>query len=125
MNVYAFKPFVRFYRREGIKEADLCEAVKRAELGLIDADLGGGLIKQRISRPGEGKSGGYRSLVVLRVGDRAIFIHGFAKNRQDNLSQKDVKALKELAKTLLKNSVSELNAAVKSGVLKKVICDDT
>ncbi|MEQ8508491.1 MAG: type II toxin-antitoxin system RelE/ParE family toxin [Rhodospirillaceae bacterium] len=124
MNVYAFKPFVRFYRREGIKEADLCEAVKRAEMGLVDADLGGGLIKQRIARPGEGKSSGYRSLIVLRVRDRAVFVHGFAKNRKDNLSRTDLKALKELAKTLLDYDDSYLKEAIKSGALKKVICDD-
>jgi len=124
VKIYAFKPFVRFYRREGIKDSDLCEAVKRAERGLVDADLGGGLIKQRIARPGEGKSGGYRSMIVFRVGDRAVFVHGFAKNRKDNLSRTDLKALKELAKTLLDYDDSYLKEAIKFGALKKVICDD-
>jgi hypothetical protein len=63
----------------------LCRAVRDAERGLIAADLGGGVIKQRIARPGQGKSGGFRTLIVFRAGTRAIFLHGFAKNEKDNL----------------------------------------
>ena len=64
--------FSRFARRENIKEAVLVDAVTRAERGVIDADLGGGVIKQRIARPGQGKSGGYRSIMLFRKGTQAF-----------------------------------------------------
>ena len=81
MRVFKTKPFARFSAREDIADALLCEAVKRAQTGLIDADLGGGVIKQRLPREGQGRSGGYRSLVVFKRDRRAIFVYGFAKNK--------------------------------------------
>ena len=79
----------------------LCRAVRDAERGLIAADLGGGVIKQRIARPGQGKSGGFRTLIVFRAGTRAIFVHGFAKNEKDNIEREDLAALKRLAAEML------------------------
>ena len=73
MRVFKTKWFRRFARREGIADAMLCEAVARAERGLIDADLGGGVIKQRVARQGQGRSGGHRNMIVYRSGDRAMF----------------------------------------------------
>lgn len=58
----------------------------RVEAGLIDADLGSGLIKQRIARQGRGKSGGYRSILIVRSGERAIFVFAFAKSDKPVLS---------------------------------------
>lgn len=124
MAVYVTKWFARFARREGLHDADLCAAVKRAEEGLIDADLGGGVIKQRIARPGEGKSGGYRSIVVFKVGSRAVFVYGFAKNRKGNVSRAELEAFKALAQELLGYDAKALKAAVKVGALKKVDCND-
>jgi len=66
MRVFMTKPFVRFASRERIADEELCEAVRRAERGLIDADLGGGVIKQRLARAGQGKSGGFRSILLFR-----------------------------------------------------------
>jgi hypothetical protein len=63
----------------------LCEAVERAESGLIDANLGGGLIKQRVARLGQGRSGGYRAVVAYRRLGRAVFLYGSAKNERDNI----------------------------------------
>ena len=79
----------------------LCRAVRDAEGGLIAADPGGGAIKQRIARPGQGKSGGFRTLIVFRAGTRAIFVHGFAKNEKDNIEREDLAALKRLAAEML------------------------
>lgn len=72
-----------------------------AERGLIAADLGGGVIKQRIARPGQGKSGGFRTLIVFRAGARAFFVHSFAKNEKENIEKNDLVALKRLASELL------------------------
>jgi hypothetical protein len=78
--------FEKFARKQEISDAALIEAIERAEAGLIDADLGGGIIKQRVARKGEGKSGGYRTVVAFRSGDRAMFLFGFAKSGRANLS---------------------------------------
>jgi hypothetical protein len=80
VRIYESRWFQRFARKEGITDAALREAVVRAEEGQIDADLGGEVIKQRISRPGQGRSGGYRTLILFRRGARAFFVYGFAKS---------------------------------------------
>lgn len=76
----------RFCRRTDIKSAMMREAVERAARGLVDADLGGGIIKQRVARPGQGRSGGFRVLLAYRSGDRAVFLYGFAKGERDNIT---------------------------------------
>ena len=80
MRTFKTRPFARFAHREGIADEALCDAVERAGRGLVDADLGGGVIKQRIARRGRGRSGGFRTIVVFRRGERAFFVHGFAKS---------------------------------------------
>jgi len=72
MRIFKTKPYARFASDEGIVDAELRDAISRADKGLIDADLGGGVIKQRLARRGQGRSGGFRSIVVFRRGDRAF-----------------------------------------------------
>ena len=90
MRVYKLKAFARFQRRELIADRALWNAVKSAEDGLVDADLGGGLIKQRVARPGRGKSGGFRTIIAYRRGDRAVFLYGFAKSERENLNDDEL-----------------------------------
>lgn len=99
----------------------LCEAVTRAEKGLIDADLGSGVIKQRIARQGQGKSSGYRSIIIFRSGDKAFFVYGFPKNNRDNISKDELKAFKKAAKELLKLSNEDLTALISKGSMTEVI----
>ena len=80
MQTFKTKAFARFADREGLEDAALCEAVRRAGEGLVDADLGGGVIKQRIARKGGGRSGGFRTIVLFRRGALAFFVYGFAKS---------------------------------------------
>ena len=82
MRVFKVRVFARFQRRERISDEALAAAVARAERGLVDADLGGGLIKQRVARPGQGRSGGYRTVVAYRHGDRAVFLLGLRRTRE-------------------------------------------
>lgn len=96
MKVYKTKGFAKFTRKKKINDSLLCEAVKRAERGLIDADLGNGLIKQRIPRPNEGRSGGYRAFIAYQVGDLTVFIYGFAKNEQDNINDAELEELHKI-----------------------------
>lgn len=123
MRVFKAKGFSKFARREGITDAKLCEAVKDAEDGKIDADYGGGVIKQRISRPNEGKSGGYRAIILFRRGSLSFFVHGFAKNDQANIDASDEKDFKELAKWLLASTEADLKALLASGQFSEVMCD--
>ena len=115
--------FQKFARKEKISDAALCEAVARAEAGLIDADLGGGLLKQRVARPGSGKSGGYRTLIFFRVETRAVFAFGFAKNDRANLDEDEEAAFKKAAKLVLAFSDDQMDAELESGRLTEVNCD--
>ena len=124
MRIFKSKAFVRFARKAGIADILLCAAIRDAERGLIAAELAGGVIKQRIARPGGGKSGGFRTLIVFRAGVRAFFVHGFAKNEKDNISSDELVALKRLASELLSYSDKALARATASGALIEVICDE-
>ncbi len=123
MRLFKNKAFSRFASKNDISDEDLCEAVQRALRGLVDADLGGGVIKQRIARKGEGKSGGFRSLILFKRNVLAIFVHGFAKKDLGNISPRELQALKKLAKIILSFSDAELRTAVASGTLVEVKCD--
>ena len=123
MRVFKAKGFAKFARRESIPDGKLCGAVQEAEQGQIDADYGGGVIKQRIARQGEGKSGGYRAIVCFRKAERAFFVHGYAKNEKDNLDEEEVKVYKKLAKRLFALSDEELSKALNNQDLMEVMCD--
>ena len=120
MKIYKTKWFVRYARKVRLKNNELCDAIKRVEQGVVDADLGGGLIKLRVPRKGEGRSGGYRMLIAYRQGNRAIFLYGFAKNERDNIQADELKTLKDIAADWLKASREGLKKAVKKGVLKEI-----
>ena len=124
MKVFKTKQFARFVAQEGINDAILCEAFNRAITGLIDADLGGGVIKQRIAREGQGRSGGYRSIVLFRRNDLAIFAYGFAKNSQQNIGQSELKAFRKLAEVMLNFDGNGLQAAINNGTMIEVICHE-
>ena len=124
MRVFKNKPFDRFANREGIAEVELCEAVWQAEKGLVDADLGGGVIKQRLARKGQGKSGGYRSIILFRRTERAFFVYGFAKGDRANIQRDELQAFRKLASEMLVLDNKELRAAMKNGTITEVICDE-
>lgn len=124
MRTFKTEAFTRFAGRAGISDATLCQAVRDAERGLVAAYPGGGVIKQRISRPGQGKSGGFRTLIVFKAGTRAIFVHGFAKSEKDNVERDELVGLKKLAAELLAYDDKTLARVVASGVLLEVRCDE-
>lgn len=120
MRIFKNGWFERFARKERLTDAALREAIRRAESGLIDADLGGGVVKQRVARAGKGKSGGYRTLILFRQGDRAIFAFGFAKSAQANISKADLALLRDAATEALRWDEEQLNRLVDSGSLVEV-----
>ncbi len=124
MRIFKNKAFTRFARKSGIDDARLCKAVEEAEQGLIDADLGGGVIKQRVARSGGGKSGGFRTLILFRVGSLAFFVHGFAKNEQANIDDDELAALRKLASLMLAYDEAALRRALANKTLIEVICHE-
>lgn len=98
--------------------------VKDAEDGKIDADYGGGVVKQRIARPNKGKSGGYRTVILYRLGDKAFFVYGFPKSERENINETEVRYFKKLAKTTFAFSDNEIAKLVEAGQYKEIKCDD-
>ena len=125
MRVYKTKPFARFQRRERISAAALCTAILDAEAGLIEADLGGGLIKQRVARAGAGKRGGYRTVIAYRKGRRAFFLLGFAKSARANIDDDELAALKRRAAGLLASADQALDAMIAGEDLTEVDCGES
>ncbi len=117
MRVFKSKPFTRDAKKFGLKDADLLEAVAAAEQGLVDADLGGGVVKQRIAREGQGKSGGFRTIVLLKSGELAFFVFVFAKNERANIKKAELMAFKELASVMFALDELALTKAVATGFL--------
>jgi hypothetical protein len=110
----------RFTRREQISDRSLREAVERAERGIIDADLGRGLIKQRVARQGQGRSGGYRMIVIYRAKDRAVFLYGFAKSERENIEDDELETMRDTAAEFLAHDDAALNAAVRLGKIEEL-----
>lgn len=120
MRIFKTKPFARFATKEGITDAVLREAIRRAEAGLIAADLGGGVLKQRLARQGQGKSGGYRSIVLFRRGARAFFVYGFAKNERDNIDRRELRAFRFLAAEMLALDDKAIELSMKNGTITEL-----
>jgi len=116
--------FCRFVRREKITDVTLKDAVARADMGLIDAELGGGVIKQRLARPGQGKSGGYRSIILFRKGERAFFVYGFAKSERENIAPEEEVVFRKSAKSLFALSEMEIEALLNEEVLTEINDED-
>ncbi len=123
MAVYKTRWFARWARKEGLTTPLLCEAVRVMMAGIYDADLGGGLVKKRIGRPGRGKSGGFRTLVATNKGDRWFFVFGFPKNERSNIGRDEKEALKKLSAHLLSMTAAALTKARQAGELMEVNCD--
>ena len=120
MNVLMTRPFARFARKAKITAASLVQAAEEVALGEHDADLGGNVFKQRVARPGGGKSGGFRTIILFRIGGHGIFAHGFAKKDKANVTAGELKALKRLASVLLELPRAELDRAIEAGELIRI-----
>lgn len=123
MRVFKNTWFQRFARKERLANTALCDALARAEKGQIDADLGGSVLKQRVARPGAGRSGGYRVILLFRAGDRALFAYGFAKSDRGNIGDDELAAFRQLAAEVLALSGEQLDALVAAGRFMEVRCD--
>jgi hypothetical protein len=120
MRIFKNKTFSKWAAKEGLNDTDLRMAVDELERGLIDANLGGHVIKKRVALKGRGKSGGVRTLLVYKITDKTFFVYGFAKSVRTNISINELRALKLLAKELRSYSDNNLLEAMKNGVLVEV-----
>jgi hypothetical protein len=120
--VFKTRDFARFARKERIEDRALCECIRRADLGLIDAHLGSELIKQRVARRGQGRSGGYRTIIAFRASRRSVFLHGFAKNAKDTLSSEELAVLRRAAGIVLALETAAVAEAVRAGLWIEVKC---
>lgn len=123
MMVLKRKEFARWQAGEGLHDTALCRAVKEIQGGLVDADLGCFLYKQRVARPSGGKRGGYRTLLSARIGRRYVFLHGFRKNDQANITMNEKRALQYAGKVFLELSSENLLKALQANVLLEVCCE--
>lgn len=110
-------------RKSGLTQEALCRAISEMEEGLIDAELGGGVLKKRVPLPGRGKSGGTRTLLATNKASFWFFVFGFEKSERANISRRELEALKAIAVDLLRLSPAELDSLVDSRVLQE-ICHD-
>jgi hypothetical protein len=115
---------VRYARRERIADRSLRETIERAGRGTIDADLGGGIIKQRVARGGQGRSSGYRMLIAYRAGTRAVFLYAFAKNERENIDPDELVTLREIGATWLTADARRITQALGAGILQEVTNDE-
>jgi hypothetical protein len=120
VRVFKYKWFAKFAEKAGISDDDLREAVKEIEAGLVDANYGGNVYKKRIARKGEGKSGGYRTILFFKSGDKTFFVYGFAKSNRNNIREDEEQRLKKEAKKAFAYSDEALAAAVKIGELIEI-----
>jgi hypothetical protein len=119
VRIFKTKTFAKFTRQHGIGDDRLVDAVERAMRGLIDADLGGQIVKQRVARPGQGKRGGFRMILGIRS-DRAIFLFAFAKNERENIDKAELMTLREIVASFLNTDDKTIAQALKDGTLIEV-----
>ena len=121
--VFKTRSFDRWMRKTALTDEALCAAVREMIQGLIDGDLGGGVVKKRVGLAGRGKRGGARTLVATNRGNRWFFVFGFEKNERANISAEEKEALQGIAQDLLSSTGTELDVAAKDGSLQE-ICHD-
>lgn len=118
--VFKTRHFQRWMRKTELTDAVLCKAVQEMAAGLIDADLGGSVVKKRVGLAGRGKRGGVRTLVATNKGNRWFFVFGFEKNERANVSDEELEGLQTIAADLLARTGPQLDEAVADGALQEI-----
>ena len=124
MAIYRTKAFSRFARQNGLDDGALSKAAKAVRDGNPDADLGGGLYKQRVAKRTGGKSSGFRTLITQKTSEHVFFVYGFEKNAKDNISETETKALKKMAKLFGAYTQEQLDVAITGGNLFEIVEND-
>jgi hypothetical protein len=111
------KWFKKWARKANLSDENLLETIENIENGLSVADLGGNIYKVRVQRPGKGKSSGFRTIVVYRVEEKAIFLYGFGKNEKSNIDKQELSYFKKLGNDLLALNEEQINNSIKKQIL--------
>lgn len=120
MRVFKTRAFCRSMKRSALTDSALWAAVVEMSQGLIDADLGGHVVKKRVALPGQGKRGGARTIVATKLAERWFFLYGFSKNERSNIDKDELRALQEVAKELLSFDDRQLGIALQAGEIVEV-----
>jgi hypothetical protein len=123
VRVFKSRAFAQFSRKNRIADADLCSAIKDMLAGTVDADLGGGVFKQRLRRKGQGKSGGFRSIILLRRQTISMFAYGFAKNERENIDRSELTEFRMLAKEVFQYAEKDIDRLLSTGALEEICTD--
>lgn len=118
--VFKTRHFSRWMRKTELTDKILCDAVSEMDAGLIDADLGGGVVKKRVPLPGRGKSGSVRTLVATNKGSRWFFVFGFEKNERATISAPELEALQKIATDLLRLKADDIEAHIEGNALQEI-----
>lgn len=121
--VFKTRHFIRWMRKTELTDSALCSAILEMSQGLIDADLGGSIVKKRVGLAGRGKRGGARTLIATNKGSRWFFVYGFEKNERANITDDELAALQDIAHELLTRTSQQLDKATEDGSLQE-ICHD-
>lgn len=118
--IFKTRAFQRWFRKSGLSDTALVDAVAEMERGLVDAELGGHVVKKRVALPGHGKRGSTRTLVGTNFKDRWFFLHGFEKNERSNIGGRELAALQAITRDLLALADSQIQVAIRDGALLEV-----
>lgn len=121
--IFKTRHFHRWMSKTDLTDQSLCTAISEMLDGLIDAHLGGSIVKKRVAVAGRGKRGGARTIVATNFGNYWFFLYGFEKNARANITDNELDALKEFATDLLALNDDALNQAVAQGKMLEIYCD--
>jgi hypothetical protein len=121
MRIFKSKWFAKFAAKNGIGDGALRMAVAEIEAGNFSADLGGNVYKQRVARQGQGKRGGYRTIVLFKQGEKAFFVSGYAKSKLDTIEDDDLGLFRMLARKYLCETEDQINGQIEDGSLVEII----
>ena len=121
MSLYKTRPFSRLARKAGITDDALKDLVDEMRKGIIHADLGGNVYKQRVAIPGRGKRGGSRVIVAANLRDRWIFVHCYFKGDKADMTPDEEYAFKDFARVYLQLTEDTIRMALERGVLELVV----
>ncbi len=123
MKVFKYRLFEKWATKQGISDDDLRKAILEIENGLCDASLGGNVYKKRISRLGQGKRSAYRTILLMKQGDKVIFAHGFAKGEKDNITKNELESFKIMAEAFLNLTDAQINTLINNKNLIEISND--
>ena len=124
MRIFKTKVFHEWSLKEGLYNSSFVRAVEELRQGLVESNLGGNLYKKRIAIPGRGKRVSARTIIAYRQHNEIFFLFGFSKNQRDNITKKELSALKLLATQLLNLSEHEITLALRENELIEVLNDE-